>query len=106
MTWLHPRGLLQGLAILAVAGGGLLAAVPGAPAGGAVAAVFPPWWDARRTIIAASDAGVALRLGLASFVVVVRSDDGQGRERLRQAGAWMLLDPNGLAGCGFVSPTK
>lgn len=98
--------LLQGFAILALAGGGLLAAVPSAPAGGAVAAVFPPWWDAKRAVTAATNAGIALGVGVTSFVVIVRPEDAQGQEKLRQAGAWMLLDPRGLAGCGFASKAE
>ena len=63
---------------------------------GPVAAIFPPWWDARSAFVAAGDAGAVVRFGALPFVVIVAATD---RARLRAAGAWLLLDPRALGGC-------
>ena len=76
-------------------------ALTGGAASGPVTAVFPPWWDARRAVEAAASGGAVLRLGGTAFAVLVLPDGTPGLERLRQAGAWLLLDPGGFAGCGF-----
>jgi hypothetical protein len=98
----HPllRSLTQGLAVMALAAFGLLAALMGGPASGQVAAVFPPWWDGTRSVNAAAEAGSVLRLGPLSFVVLIVPEALHGRQRLRRAGAWLLLNPRGLPGCG------
>jgi hypothetical protein len=93
------HGLSQGLAIAGLAAFGLLAALMGGPASGPVAAVFPPWWDGMRAINAAAAGGTVLRLGPLNFVVLVSPDYQGGRARLWRAGAWLLLNPRGLAGC-------
>jgi hypothetical protein len=94
------RALSQGLVIVALAVCGLLAALIGGPVSGQVAAVFPPWWDRMRTVNAAAEGGSVLRLGPLNFVVLVAPDDLHGREQLWRAGAWLLLNPRGLSGCG------
>jgi hypothetical protein len=94
------RGLSQGLAVVGLAVCGLLTALMGGPASGPVAAVFPPWWDAIHTLDAAAQGGAVLRLGLLNSVVLVAPSDERGRERLWRAGAWFLLNPLGLSGCG------
>ncbi len=77
-----------------------LAPRPTAPAGTVLAAVFPPWWSATRSFLAASGAGVAiLRAGALPAILVVRLDRPESRARLREAGAWLLLDPQALGGC-------
>ncbi len=91
--------LSQGLAIIGLAVGGLLTALAGGAASGPVAAVFPPWWNATRSVDAAAEGGAVLRLGMAHFIVFVAPDEMRGRERLWRAGAWLLLNPRGLAGC-------
>jgi hypothetical protein len=94
-------GALRGLAITGLAAGGLLAALTALPERGPVAAVFPPWWDGMRAITAASEGGSVLRLGLMNFVVLVAPAEPADRDRLRRAGAWLLLNPRGLIGCGI-----
>ncbi len=69
------------------------------PASGPVAALFPPWWDAARTMQAASSAGSIARFGALPFVVVIVRDGSASNGRLRDAGAWLILDPRGLGGC-------
>ena len=66
-------------------------------AAGPVAAVFPPWWPEPRAFAAAARVGPVLRFGGVPFVVVV---DAAERTRLRTQGAWLLLDPTVLGGCG------
>ena len=62
-------------------------------------AVFPPWWSASRTLVAASEAGAILNSGTYSFVVLVQSNSPELGARLHAAGALLLLDPLGLGGC-------
>lgn len=100
------RDLLKSLAILGLAAIGLLAVLPNAPESAAVAVVFPPWWDASRTLLAAAQAGPVLRLGAARFVVLVGPLAPPARERVRRAGAWLLLSPLGLAGCRSARDEK
>nr|WP_294503782.1 hypothetical protein [uncultured Rhodopila sp.] len=95
--------LSQALTVSGLAAGGLFAALSGGPAGGPVAAVFPPWWDAARAVRAAAEGGAIVRLGLAPFIVLVAPGDTGGRDRLWRAGAWLLLGKNGTAGCGLKS---
>jgi hypothetical protein len=64
------------------------------------AAVFPPWWNATRSFLAASAAGVAIiRTGAIPAILIVRLDHADSLARLRQAGVWLLLDPQALGGC-------
>ena len=78
---------------------GLSLAPPQAP-GAPVAVVFPPWWGATRSFLAASAAGVAvIRAGAIPAILVVRLDDAASRARLRSAGAVFFLDPQALGGC-------
>jgi hypothetical protein len=99
------------LACLAISSAGIAASLgAGKPStDSSVVAVFPPWWSASRTLVAASRAGAVLNSGVYSFVVVVQSQDSeQDRElgaRLRAAGALLLLDPLGLGGC-LQSPAR
>jgi hypothetical protein len=65
-------------------------------AGGPVAAVFPPWWDAGRAAVSAGDSGAVIRFGALPFVVIVQAKD---RAQLQAHGAWLLLDPRAVGGC-------
>ena len=98
-----PRHALpqQALAIVALAAFGLVAALMGGPASGQVAVVFPPWWDGTRTVNAAAKGGLVLRFGPWPFVVLVAPDELHGREQLWRSGAWLLLNPQSLRGCGL-----
>jgi hypothetical protein len=64
-----------------------------------IAAVFPPWWTAEQSLAAAKTAGQAAVTGAAPFVAIVWSTDGALAERLRAAGAVLLLDPGLTAAC-------
>ena len=95
------RSLLPALAIGGVSLAAALAAASPA-ADGAVAAIFPPWWDATRVAAATAPAGVTVRFGALPFIVVVAAD-AQGTTppgaALYRAGAWLLLNPQTLTGC-------
>ena len=93
--------LSQGFALAGLALFGLLTALMAGPASGPVAVVFPPWWDGTHAVSAAAEGGAVLRLGRKNFAVLVAPDGSQGRQRLWRAGAWLLLDPRGIAGCGL-----
>jgi hypothetical protein len=67
---------------------------------GTVAAVYPPWFDADRTIRRAAEAGGAVvRFGAIGAIVVVHDDKPGLSDRLRASGAWFVLDPQFLGGC-------
>lgn len=80
-----------------------------------VAAVFPPWWSAARSISAAARHAQIVRLGGLPTIVIVRTavphhlgphhlgPDHPGPDQLRADGAWLFLNPI-VAGCGPASP--
>ncbi|WP_158817857.1 hypothetical protein [Methylocapsa sp. S129] len=80
---------------------GLFAALAAATAGdsASAAAVFPPWWSPARAFEAAGAAGEVTRIGAFSSVLIVHSREPALAERLRKAGALLILDPVQLALC-------
>lgn len=62
-----------------------------------VAAVFPPWWDAGRSLGAGGSAGQIAAVGGAPFIVILRGDPVDLARRARASGALLILDPD-LAG--------
>jgi hypothetical protein len=81
---------------------GLAAVVLGAAAPrdpGAVAAVFPPWWSQVQALNAAATAGDIQRTGGLATIVVIHGDPKTLADRLRRAGALLLLDPVGAGLC-------
>ena len=85
-AWAPAAGLLGLSLSLSVAA----AIEPGDPR--LVAAVFPPWWSAEAVLAAASQAGDVVGPGGAPFVIVVRSENADLPDRIRAAGAFMVLD--------------
>jgi hypothetical protein len=73
--------------------------VASAPQGDEVAAVFPPWWRQGAALTAAASAGQVLAAGGVGFVFVVRAPLASDRANLRRAGAFLLLNAQGLTGC-------
>ena len=65
-----------------------------------VAVAFPPWWDSQEVFTAAASANAAIvRMTAIPSLLVVRPDSQDGLARLRQAGAWLALDPQAIAAC-------
>ncbi|HXZ02725.1 MAG TPA: hypothetical protein VEI03_22235 [Stellaceae bacterium] len=65
-----------------------------------VAAIFPPWTTRERAfagVIAAG--GVVVRQGIVGTILVVHYDDPGMIDRLRDAGAWAVIDPVAFGGC-------
>lgn len=95
-AWLYPLALLLGSLLVAFG-------IASRPADhGAVAAVFPPWWSGTDAVRAAVGAGPVIRFGGLPFIVIVMTERG-GAGRLRRAGAWAVLDPVALGGCGATA---
>ena len=71
-----------------------------------VAVAFPPWWNAQQIFEAAASADAAIvRTTAVPAILVVRPNDQEGLSRLRQAGAWLTIDPQAIAAC-FNTPAK
>ena len=65
-----------------------------------VAVVFPPWWSAQQALQAAASANAAfVRTTAIPALLVVRPDNRAGLTRLREAGAWLAIDPRAVAAC-------
>jgi hypothetical protein len=65
-----------------------------------VAVAFPPWWNDRQVLLAAASAHAAIvRMTALPSLLVVRPDDNDGLRQLREAGAWLTLDPRAIAAC-------
>lgn len=98
-------GALVGATGLAAAG--LLGAVLSLPpAAGEAAAVFPPWWPAARAFASASSAGAVSGTGALRSILIVRSDRPALAERLRAAGAVLVLAADGPFGCRSPRPPE
>jgi hypothetical protein len=94
-AWLNAAALLiaSWIAIAALS----LQVRPGAEI---VAVVFPPWWSAQEVFFAAASADAAIvRMTALPSLLVVRPDDRNGLARLRQAGVWLIMDPQAIAAC-------
>ena len=101
-TWLNASILLLA-SVVAVAALSLQVR-PGAEI---VAVAFPPWWNAQQIFAAtaAADAAIVRTTALAA-VLVVRPNDQEGLSRLRQAGAWLTIDPQAIAACLNTLPKE
>ena len=65
-----------------------------------VAVAFPPWWSTQQAFEAAASANVRIvRTTAIPTVLVVRHGDSAGLARLREAGAWLAIDPQAIAAC-------
>src|ERR1700704_1499060 len=94
-AWVNAAGLL--IAIWIAMAALSLQVRPGAEV---VAVAFPPWWDARQVFLAAASANAAIvRMTAIPAILVVRPDDHDGLARLRNAGAWLSIDPLAIAAC-------
>ncbi len=94
-AWLNAAALLVAsfIAIAALS----LQVRPGSEV---VAVAFPPWWSSQEVLQAAASANAAIvRMTAFSALLVVRPDGQEGLTRLRQAGAWLAMDPQAIAAC-------
>ena len=67
---------------------------------GTLAALFPPGSDPAEILAGIGAAGgTVVRGGGWDSVLVVHSDEAGFARRLRQAGAWLVVDPRSAAGC-------
>ncbi|CCD94571.1 conserved hypothetical protein [Bradyrhizobium sp. ORS 375] len=65
-----------------------------------VAVAFPPWWSGQQAMLAAASADAALvRTTTFSSLLVVRPGEHDGLARLREAGAWLVIDPQAISAC-------
>lgn len=64
-----------------------------------VAAVFPPWWSRQRMNYAVGEAGAISAYGGVGAIAVVHGGNDLP-QRLRRAGAWLILDPQAAVFCG------
>jgi len=95
-VWLPPLGLML-VSALACA----WLALQSAPGSNVVALLFPPWWSAARVFMAAAPAGQVIRFGLFPDIVILAPQPGGLPPGA--TGAWAVLDPRHLGGCGAVS---
>lgn len=63
-----------------------------------IAAVFPPWWSQRRVLETVADTANLLDVGVWPSVVVLRFTDQNLATRLRERGAFLIIDSE-FAGC-------
>lgn len=88
------------LLILGVLG---LVAATLAPSGksGQYAVIAPPWYSTGQTISLIQDAGGRIAtINPASHIVIAHSDKAGFDFDLYRAGAWLVLDPMRVRGCG------
>jgi hypothetical protein len=65
-----------------------------------VAALFPPWWSAARVMASAAGTnGAIVRFGGFQTVLILAAGGPDLTDRLRRAGAWLVVDPGILGGC-------
>ncbi|WP_312781298.1 hypothetical protein [Brevundimonas sp.] len=64
-----------------------------------VAAVFPPWWSRQRMDDAVGETGAISAYGGVGAIAVVHGGTDLP-QRLRRAGAWLILDPEAAVLCG------
>lgn len=65
-----------------------------------VVAIFPPSWSAERSVIAASSVGPVLGSGAFPFMVAVKGEARNYEEKLRTAGAILVVDGKRFPFCG------
>jgi hypothetical protein len=95
LTWRNPIGLLLASWIVIAA---LSLRLPDGAEAAAI--LFPPWWTAQQNIAAiASSNNAIIRTTAVPSIMVVQFTGPDGLARLREAGAWLAIDPQALGGC-------
>jgi hypothetical protein len=94
-AWLNAAGLLLA-SVIAVAA----LSFQVRPGADVVAIAFPPWWGSQQVFAAIASADAAIvRTTDISTLMVVRPDEHEGLTKLRNAGVWLTIDPQAIAGC-------
>lgn len=99
---LRHSAAVAGVVLLMVVSTTPLFAVADMPAAsrGTLAAVFAPGIERPAALKAVARAGgLIVREGSWGTVLIAHSDESGFAGRLRQAGAWLVLDPQSAAGC-------
>ena len=92
-------GLLVCLSLGALYAGARVGLTPRDPSQG-VAVVFAPWTVAEKTLARAVEGGGRfVRFGGLPFIAVVMPDNANYPDRMFDAGAWLVVDPQTLAAC-------
>ena len=103
MTWgfkaLLGKAAIAAAAIVALGLPPLVAASQRNRGAEEVVAVFPPWWPQGRTLAATAAQTELIAAGRLGFLVVARAPDASTRQRLREVGAWLLLDGAAVRFC-------
>nr|WP_249160933.1 hypothetical protein [Bradyrhizobium manausense] len=70
------------------------------PGATVVAVAFPFWWSTQQVFQAAGSAQASIvRATALPTLLVVRPDDHDGLSRLREAGAWFVMDAQAVSAC-------
>jgi len=92
-------GLLACLSIGTFYASARVGLAPRDPAQG-VAVIFAPWTAAEKTLTQAVAGGSRfVRYGGMPFIAVVIPDNARYPDRMLNAGAWLVVDPQALAAC-------
>lgn len=94
-VWFGPSALLAGSWIV-------MAAISIQPREDAevLAVAFPPWWSTQRALLAAASAKADIvRMTAIPALLVIRPANDDGLARLREAGAWLAIDPQAISAC-------
>lgn len=94
--WIWAPPVFLGLASLLIASLAMLQ--PGDATN--VVAIFPPSWSAEKSVIAASSVGPVLGSGAFPFMVAVKGEARNYEEKLRAAGAILVVDGRRFPFCG------
>jgi hypothetical protein len=86
-------------ALMSLAGMAVVVAAPASGDSQSAAAIFPPWWSPAAAFAAAGSVGEVARTGAVSSILIVHSSAPDLADRLRKAGALLVLDPIRLSQC-------
>jgi hypothetical protein len=92
-------GLLACLSLGTLYAGARVGLTPRDPSQG-VAVIFAPWTVAEKTLARSVEGGSRfVRFGGLPFIAVVIPDNASYPDRMFDAGAWLVVDPQTLAAC-------
>jgi hypothetical protein len=99
-AWLNATALLLTSAIAFAA-----LSLQVRPGSEIVAVAFPPWWSTQHVFEAAASANRDRQDDCDSGGSRGQAGNHEGMTRLREAGAWLTIDPQAIAAC-FNRPDK